>query len=442
MPPTPTTRAPSVLGMCGRVSAPRTALPRVYYPLVCSLGLSAPPCRVVRRTTTPRVSPQSTSTRPRPYVRAVGARVDHTAPTLHPRTRGVHAERLRSHTSDPCIPARPPHGGQWSHADTTRRPRHDDARGARRAVLGWPHGPLRPPTVPRTPPRRCFRLPAGIDQIHCLSPLSNIPAARARGSGAVVPSERPWATQRPRSGGVRAPWTVEGRADCSSAPAGSCLSAMGGGAAPGASAACAARARLGQTASTTRDGPARLPSTAPYRPADASRSVPIAGGKAQLALRSGAQQGTLPASGRARRARCARRDRPGASLGSSVPPRRAWPTRRAPSRSQAVRSSCPCCAPGVRARCRLRAGPVARVEHAEGARGRSGAETRPCVSPRGRVADLQACARTGLRNPNPTPHLTPNPNPTPSLNPNQVGGKLLRGFTSQSEEHVCTHRSA
>ena len=56
MPPTPTTRAPSVLGVCGWVSAPRRALPRVYRRLVCSLGVSAPPRRVVRRTTMPRVS--------------------------------------------------------------------------------------------------------------------------------------------------------------------------------------------------------------------------------------------------------------------------------------------------------------------------------------------------------------------------------------------------
>ena len=63
-----------------------------------------------------------------PYVRAERARGDHTAPTLHPRTRGVHTERLRSHTSDPCIPARPPHGAQWSHARHPHAPRHDDAR--------------------------------------------------------------------------------------------------------------------------------------------------------------------------------------------------------------------------------------------------------------------------------------------------------------------------
>ena len=51
--------------------------------------------------------PQPAEPQHAPYVRAEGARVDHTAPTLHPRTRGVHTERLCPHTSDPCIPARP-----------------------------------------------------------------------------------------------------------------------------------------------------------------------------------------------------------------------------------------------------------------------------------------------------------------------------------------------
>ena len=51
-----------------------------------------------------------------------------------------------------------------------------------------------------------------------------------------------------------------------------------------------------------------------------------------------------------------------------VPPRTARPTRRAPCRSQAVRWSWPCAAAHSRALCRLRAGHVARVEHAEIAR--------------------------------------------------------------------------
>ena len=57
----------------------------------------------------------------------------------------------------------------------------------------------------------------------------------------------------------------------------------------------------------------RSPSTtAPHRPADASRFVPIAGGEIELALLCATAQGTLPASGKARCARCARRDCPGA----------------------------------------------------------------------------------------------------------------------------------
>ena len=77
-----------------------------------------------------------------------------------------------------------------------------------------------------------------------ISPPAKIPAARARGRrlrplGLVASSERLWATQRPRSGGLRAPWAAGGRADRSSSPAGSRLSAMGGAAAPGACAAWA-----------------------------------------------------------------------------------------------------------------------------------------------------------------------------------------------------------
>ena len=108
LPPTPTTRAPSVLGVCGWVSAPRTALPRVYRPLVCSLGVSALPRPVVRRTTMPWSSPQ----RPQhaPYVRAEGARVDHTAPTLYPPPTDPRSPRRanplsRKRSLHPCTPA-------------------------------------------------------------------------------------------------------------------------------------------------------------------------------------------------------------------------------------------------------------------------------------------------------------------------------------------------
>ena len=109
-------------------------------------------------------------------------------------------------------------------------------------------------------------------------------AVRAPVGDAAAPSRR---ATRSKDAGRRA-----GR---SSSPAGSCLSAMGGAAARGTCAACAARARLWPRASTTRDGPVPQARTAPHRSADASRSVPIAGGEVELALRSGAQQGTLPA---------------------------------------------------------------------------------------------------------------------------------------------------
>ena len=99
-------------------------------------------------------------------------------------------------------------------------------------------------------------------------PLAKMPTARPRGRrlrplGLVASSERQWATLRARSGGVRAPRTLEGRIVRSSAPAGSCLSAVGGGAAPGACAAWAARARLWERASTPREDPAPPSTTAP-----------------------------------------------------------------------------------------------------------------------------------------------------------------------------------
>ena len=156
-------------------------------------------------------------------------------------------------------------------------------------VLGWPHGPMRPPTVPRTPPRRCFCILAqcALSTLF-IPPLKHTSSTRSRAaapaSGAVVPSGRLWATLRPRSGGVRAPWTVERRACRSSAPAGSCNCAMGGAAAPSACAAWAARARPWRRAPTTRDGPAQPPGTTPHRSADTLRSVPGAGGAIELAL--------------------------------------------------------------------------------------------------------------------------------------------------------------
>ena len=68
------------------------------------------------------------------------------------------------------------------------------------------------------------------------------------------------------------------------------------------------------------------------------------------------------------------------------PPCTARPTRRAPSRSQVVRWSWPCAAAQSRALCRLRAGRVARVEHAETARVRRWAAPHRPTTPGRRVA--------------------------------------------------------
>ena len=133
--------------------------------------------------------------------------------------------------------------------DTTQPPRRDDARevhagrGRRgRTVRG---------DCPRSGGHHLgvVCLGAQYGKYPVFNPLQKIPTARARAAvlrplALVVPSERPWATRRPRSGGIHAPWTVERRAGRSLAPASSCHCAVGDAAAPGACAACAARARL------------------------------------------------------------------------------------------------------------------------------------------------------------------------------------------------------
>ena len=124
----------------------------------------------------------------------------------------------------------------------------------------------------------------------------------------VVPSERQWVTQRPRFDEERAlrtvgvaPVTCRSQQTRATVPwvapqlmahaqpvqlfaTDPCHSAMGGAAAHGPCAACAALARLWRRTSATRDRPARQPRTASHRSADASRSVPIAGGEIELAL--------------------------------------------------------------------------------------------------------------------------------------------------------------
>ena len=139
----PTTRAPSVLGVCGWVSTPRTALPCVYFPLVCSLGVSAPPCRVVRHTTMPWSSPQSLSTRPTLALRARrgGAGRPHGPSPPPTDSRSPRRVTLLSHKRS-LHPCTPPHGVTCPHADTTRRPRHDDAREVH-AGRSWGGRPVR-----------------------------------------------------------------------------------------------------------------------------------------------------------------------------------------------------------------------------------------------------------------------------------------------------------
>ena len=125
MPPTPTTRAPSVLGVCGWVSAPRTALSRVYRRLVCSLGVSALPRRVVRRTTIPWSSPRALTHALR--ARREGAGRSHgpypppTDPRSPPRATPLSCKR----SLHPCTPLTL---GRAPAFDTTQPPRRDDAR--------------------------------------------------------------------------------------------------------------------------------------------------------------------------------------------------------------------------------------------------------------------------------------------------------------------------
>ena len=94
--------------------------------------------------------------------------------------------------------------------------------------------------------------------------------AAAPAFGALVPSERPRATQRPRSSGTQAPRTVERRAGRTTAPAGACRCAMGGGAAPATYAACASSCAPLAEGHRVRRWPS---TTAPHRTAPPGRRV-------------------------------------------------------------------------------------------------------------------------------------------------------------------------
>ena len=119
-------------------------------------------------------------------------------------------------------------------------------------------------------------------------PLEHTSSTRSRAAapvcGALVPSERPWATRgpvpvayrlhgrwsvvlvarRPQQARAAVPW-VAGQLRPHAQPV-------------------QARARLWRRAIACGDGPARPHRTAPPRPEDASRSAPIAGGEIELAL--------------------------------------------------------------------------------------------------------------------------------------------------------------
>jgi len=171
-----------------------------------------------------------------------------------------------------------------------------------------------------------------------LSPGTNNALPRAAFCRLWSPSCRPSARGRrggPRRDDKRAPWTPRGRRAGRPSVQQTRTTAMGCAAAQGTCAAGSALARPWGRAFLACVGQARPPRTPSPRPADASRPASIAGGAAELALVCDEGQGTLP--GSARR--------------------------------------------------------VARVAHAETARVRPGAEPLPCVSPRRRVADLQAVSR-------------------------------------------------
>ena len=99
-----TTRATSVLCVCGWALAPRTAHPRVGSALgsfTCGQCSAVSGCATHYHTFGAATEPQRT-----PYVRAERARVYRTAYYIpHTQTRGFHTEGRRSRASDPCIPA-------------------------------------------------------------------------------------------------------------------------------------------------------------------------------------------------------------------------------------------------------------------------------------------------------------------------------------------------
>jgi len=154
------------------------------------------------------------------------------------------------------------------------------------------------------PPSKRYQQHASARSSHRLVAPSCCPSARGRRSGPVPAGQALW---MPHVRHVGRPSAQQVRA-----------TAMGCGASTGTCAACAAPVCLLGVGLPPHATAKHDSTTAPPRPADASRSAPIAGGKVELELMCAGGQDTLPASGKACRARCARRDRPGAPRGRTT----------------------------------------------------------------------------------------------------------------------------
>ena len=207
----------------------------------------------------------------------------------------------------------------------TRAPGVVGGIGSRRCAFG------------RARPRSGSAGTKGVLITRLLSPKKKIPTTRFRAQllspvVPVVPSQRPWATRRPRREDKRAPWTPRGRHAGRPSVQQARTTAMGCGAAQGTCAAGSPLARPWGRAFFARVGQARPPRTPPPRPADASRPASIAGGAAELALvcRRGAGHASGFGQGALRALRTPRP--PGCALGPSHPPCVRERRRRAPHR--------------------------------------------------------------------------------------------------------------
>ena len=213
-------------------------------------------------------------------------------------------------------PCTPPHGTQWSHADTTHAPRHDDAREVH-AGRSWGGRTIRD-DCPRS---QGHRLGVGFASLRStfntlfITPLKHTKSTRSRAAA-------------PASGARRA-----------------------------------LRAALGDAAAPFRWRTGSMDGGRSRRSLVGTSRLVTPCHEWRRSSRLHAQPGQLVrAFGRGPPPHAGTKHRP------VRPPRTARPTRRAPCRSQAMRWGWPCAAAHSRARYQLRAGRVARVEHAETAR--------------------------------------------------------------------------